>query len=93
MAGWFYGHTVATKSQQMRGHAVRTERARNPTDYIYENLIISRVVRRVLGHKHYVCVYHCVKVCVFVCEREEGVCNNTGLLAGSCPQWVLCHTT
>ncbi|KAF5829937.1 hypothetical protein DUNSADRAFT_15293 [Dunaliella salina] len=43
--GWLYRHTVAQDAQCIRGHCIETVRARNPTDYIFENMCFSEVLR------------------------------------------------
>ncbi|KAF5841831.1 hypothetical protein DUNSADRAFT_10894 [Dunaliella salina] len=44
-SGWLYRHTVAPDAQKIRGCAIETVRARDPTDYIFENMCFSEVVR------------------------------------------------
>lgn len=47
--GWLYRHTVALDAQCIRGHCIETMRACNPTDYIFENMCFSEVLR--IWHK------------------------------------------
>mmetsp|Transcript_24198 Transcript_24198/g.66238 ORF Transcript_24198/g.66238 Transcript_24198/m.66238 type:complete len:1512 (-) Transcript_24198:750-5285(-) len=50
-SGWLYSHTVAKSAQCMRGYCIETKRACGPSDYIFENMCLSkqrRFWRRVL---------------------------------------------
>lgn len=41
-AGWLYSHTVAKDAQCMRGFCIETTRASSPSDYIFENMVLSK---------------------------------------------------
>jgi len=44
-AGWLYRNSVASDAQCIRGHCIKTQRATDPADYIYENMCYPKHLR------------------------------------------------